>query len=72
VLKHLIPDELFSVSGTCELTRITLPDGVGVWGPSWYYIGDNPIFRPPDDDRPVALTMDELIFTDNYEIFWHC
>ncbi len=72
MVENLIPEELFSIFGAYEMARITLPDGVGVWGPNWYYIGDERSFRPPDDDRPVQLTQDEMLGSVDYEIFWHC
>lgn len=72
VVENLNLDELFSVFGAYELSRVTLPDGVGVWGPSWHYVADGHTFSSQDDDRPVELTRDELLSSVNYEIFWHC
>ena len=34
--------------------------------------GDEGSFRPPDDDRPVQLTRDEMLGSVEYGIFWHC
>lgn len=72
VVDHLVPDELFSIFGAYEMARVTLPDGVGVWGPSWCYIGDERTFHPPEDDRPIQFKRDELLNLVDYEIFWHC
>ena len=58
VVDRLAPEELFSVFGAYEMARITWPDGTGIWGPRWYYVGDDRTFDPPDDDRPVQLTQD--------------
>ena len=72
VVEHLAPEELFSILGAYQMARVTLPDGIGVWGPSWYYAGDERTFDPPDDDRPVQLTTDQLATAVDFDIFWHC
>ena len=72
LVDDLVPEELFSIFGAYEMARITLPDGIGIWGPSWYYAGDERTFDPPDDDRPVKLTQDQLLATVDFDIFWHC
>ena len=72
VVERFILDELFSIFGAYEMARITLADGVGIWGPSWYYVGDERTFRPPDDERPVQLSRSELAACIDVEIFWHC
>ena len=56
IVKNLSLDELFSTFGGYELARVLLPDGYGVWGPSWFYIGDEICFRDAGDDRPVQLS----------------
>ncbi len=68
----LTQDELFSTFGAYELARVLLPDGFGVWGPSWYFVADDNYFRPVHDARPVKLDADELAKTVDFRIFWHC
>lgn len=65
-------DELFSAFGAYELSRISLPDGVGVWGPSWLLVGNRDVFCPFKDNRPVQLNADELTKQVDHEVFWHC
>ena len=73
IVANLTLDELFSVFGAYELSRVLLPDGFGVWGPSWFYVGDGQCFRPVEDNtRPVQLTPDELANAVDWQIFWHC
>ena len=72
VVNGLAVDELFSIFGAYELSRLTLPDGAGLWGPSLYYIGDEGTFRPPEDERPVQFDVDELKRSVDVDIFWHC
>ena len=64
-------DLLFSITGAYDLGRVTLPDGVGVWGPAWYYFADEKVRPPADDGRPVQLTSAQLAEVD-YDFFWHC
>jgi len=72
VVDRLGHEELFAVFGAYEMARVTLPDGVGLWGPSWYYVGDQHTFQPPDDNRPVQLTPEQLAATVDFDVFWHC
>ena len=72
VVESMSSDELFSSFGTYELARITLPDGVGIWGPSWYFVGDERCFNTDEDSRPVHLAPDELRASFDSETFWHC
>lgn len=72
IVSRLSLDELFSTFGAYELARVLLPDGCGVWGPSWFYVGDEGCFRSVQDDRPVQLSADELAETVDHRIFWHC
>ena len=71
VFDRLHPDQIFSVLGTYELSRVTLPDGVAVWGPIPNYLADSTTWRPVDDDRPVLLTPDQFAAVD-WKVFWHC
>ena len=72
VVEGLVPEELFSILGAYQMARVTLPDGIGIWGPSWYYAGDERNFDPPDDDRPVQLRPEQLATVVDWDIFWHC
>jgi len=65
-------DQLFSVFGAYELSRVTLSHGFGVWGPSWYNAADESCFRPADDERPAQLSGAELASSVDYRVFWHC
>ena len=71
VVESLHTDLLFSTLGAYELSRVTLPDGVGVWGPSWLFFADEASWRPVEDDRPLQLSRPELAEVD-YGVFWHC
>lgn len=71
VVAGLHPDLLFTPFGSFELSRVTIPDGVSVWGPNWYLFGDPESWPAPADNRVVALTADELSEVD-FELFWHC
>ncbi|MDP6666231.1 MAG: GNAT family N-acetyltransferase [Dehalococcoidia bacterium] len=70
ILADLHPDLLFSVAGTYELSRVTLPDGVAVWGPVPCYVADESTWRPVDDARSVKLSEPQLAEVD-FEMFWH-
>ena len=71
IVSDLDPDLLFSSFGTYELSRVTLRDGIGVFGPSWLLFADEKSFRPINDPRTVHLGPDELSDFD-YQHFWHC
>ena len=49
-----------------------LPKGIGIFGPSWYFVADHASFRPVDDLRPVQLSSSELADTVDVQVFWHC
>ncbi len=72
IVQNLTLEELFSTFGGYELARVLLPDGYGVWGPSWFYIGDEDSFREVGDHCPVQLSAAELAEAVDYRIFWHC
>jgi RimJ/RimL family protein N-acetyltransferase len=72
VVAELVPDELFSVFGAYQLSRVLLPNGFGVWGPSWFYVGDENSFHPTQDDRTVHLEPDEMAEIVDRRVFWHC
>ena len=72
IVAGLSPDELFSIFGAYELSRVTLPHGFGVWGPSWVLVGDGDVFNPVRDNRPLQLSTDELAKQVDHRVFWHC
>jgi len=67
---QLTPSELFSPFGTYELARFTLPDEVGVWGPTWCYAGDATTLDPEADFRVQPLGKAEQDTLDPQR-FWH-
>ena len=71
IVDDLPLDLLFSELGAYDLARVTLPDGVGIWGPVWYFFADEACWQPYDDDRPVHLSPSDLTNVD-YNLFWHC
>jgi GNAT superfamily N-acetyltransferase len=64
------PVELFSAFGTYELARFTLADGLGVWGPTWYYAGDAKTLTPATDPRVRRVAPEEVTQIDRAK-FWH-
>lgn len=50
IVDDLPLDLLFSVLGAFDLARVTLPYGVGIWGPVWYFFADEECWQPYDDD----------------------
>ena len=71
IIDDLPPDLLYSTFGAYELTRVTLPDGVGVWGPSWYLFADKDSPRPTKDERVVEISPAALAGID-FSLYWHC
>ena len=70
IVSDLHPDLLFSTLGAYEMSRVTLPDGVGVWGPSWFLLGDATTWRPVDESSVTKVSRQELADVD-YDLFWH-
>ncbi len=70
VVEDLHADLLFSIIGSYELSRITLPDDVSVWGPIPGYVADGSTWISANDDRPVRLTPDQVSEID-WALFWH-
>jgi len=64
-------DMLFSIYGTYELARVTLPHGVNIMGPSYYLFGDNEKCKLDLDSRVFMPGKEELATVDK-DIFWHC
>ena len=71
VVDDLPLDMLFSVLGAYNLARVTLPYGVGVWGPVWYFFADEESWQPCDNDRVVHFRPSDLANV-GYDLFWHC
>lgn len=71
VVATLHPEILFSTFGAYELARVTLPDGVAVWGPDYYLFGDDRTVRAVEDSRVLHLGPSDLGDFD-YSVFWHC
>jgi GNAT superfamily N-acetyltransferase len=71
VVDGLTPDELFSVFGAYELSRVTLPEGYGIWGPSWFYVADERSFTGERDERTLRLSAAQMGAVDA-RVFWHC
>ncbi len=71
VVDGLHPDLMFSVLGMYELSRVTLPGGVAVWGPIPNYLADRACWRPAADERPTRMTDKQLGEVD-WKLFWHC
>jgi GNAT superfamily N-acetyltransferase len=72
LIEGITPDELFSVFGCYQLARFALPQGVGLFGPSWYYVGDEETFEDPADKRVCQLSPAKLKKDLDAKIFWHC
>ena len=72
VVNDLALDEFFSIFGAYELSKITLSDGVALWGPSMYYFGDERTLRPSLEAGAVQFEVEELRRSIDCEIFWHC
>ena len=70
ILDNLHPDLLFSVTGSYELSRVTLPDDVAVWGPVPCYVANEETWKPVDDTRVVRLTQAQRDEID-WKVFWH-
>jgi len=65
------PDLLFTPFGAYELSRVTLPHQMSVWGPNWYMFADSESWRGRVDDRVAELSTARLDEVD-FELFWHC
>ena len=72
ITNSLSEDELFSIFGSYELSRATLPHGVSVFGPNFYYFGDAGTFKPCEKEIAVLLSKEEVFRMADSEIFWHC
>ena len=72
VTEGLALDELFSVFGAYELARVTLGEDIGVWGPSWYFVGDEAHFKSEPEQNVTHLSSDEVDALADRDVFWHC
>ena len=70
VVASLPPDMLFAPLGCYDLARVTLPEGFGIWGPSWLLFGDETTVHPATDGRPVQVSEEDLADADR-DVFWH-
>ncbi len=71
IMPNLHTDLVFAPFGIYELSRVTLPLGIAVWGPSFYLFGDRETVDPNVDERVVKIGAEELANVD-FDIFWHC
>jgi RimJ/RimL family protein N-acetyltransferase len=71
ILNEIHPDLLFSIAGTYELSRVTLPDGWAVWGPVPCYVASEHTWKSVNDSRVEHLTEEQVAEID-WDIFWHC
>lgn len=72
VVDGLHLDELFSVFGMYELARVTLPDGVRIWGPSLYYFASKKEVRLTDATQVQEMMSGDVGAIVDAEVFWHC
>lgn len=70
-VSDLALDQLFTVFGAYEMARVTLPDGIAVWGPNWNIFADAESLRPAEGPRPRRLDADDFARVD-FGVFWHC
>jgi RimJ/RimL family protein N-acetyltransferase len=64
------PDLLFTPFGAYELSRVTLPYEISVWGPNWFLFADAGSWRGRADNSVSVLTSDKLSGVD-FDLFWH-
>ena len=70
IISKLSTDEIFSTFGSFELSKITLPFGYGVWGPTWFMFTDTFCFDFSKDINIIDINEIEILKIDN-KIFWH-
>lgn len=70
IISKLSTDEIFSTFGSFELSKITLPFGYGVWGPTWFMFTDTFCFDFSKDINVIDINEIEILNIDN-KIFWH-
>tara|TARA_Y100001934_G_C12293003_1_gene745846 strand:+ start:1 stop:738 length:738 start_codon:yes stop_codon:yes gene_type:complete len=70
VISKLSKEEVFSTFGSFEISKITLPLGYGVWGPTWFMFTDKYSVDFSKGMNVVDLKKKEIAKIDN-KIFWH-
>ena len=70
-VQSLHADQIFSQFGSYELSRVTLPMGISVWGPTWNLFSDKPPEMSPAGNRVEELSQTEFLKV-NFTLFWHC
>ena len=70
-LEDLNPVMIFSTYGFYELSRVTLPYGISVWGPNWFLFGEESTIGDDIDNREEKISDNDLSEVD-YKQFWHC
>ena len=71
LVRVLTLEQLFSILGVFELARTTLPDGVSVFGPVWYFLADRPALTPVPSGHVEELEGQPLRDLDP-AVYWHC
>ena len=71
LLQDLNPDMIFSTFGFYELSRVTLPYGISMWGPNWFLFGEESTIEDNIDNRVEKISGNDLNEVD-YKQFWHC
>ncbi|MAG35839.1 MAG: hypothetical protein CL878_06310 [Dehalococcoidia bacterium] len=64
-------EQLFSIFGVFELARSTLPDGISVFGPVWYFLADRQALNPAPSAAVEVLAETALRRLDP-ATYWHC
>ena len=70
IISKLSTDEIFSTFGSFELSKITLPFGYGIWGPTWFMFTDRFCADFSKDINVIDINEEEILKIDN-KIFWH-
>ena len=65
-------EELFSIYGVYEISRVTMTDGFSAWGPYLCYAGDEASMNLVTDPRVSHLDPEEVQAAADPKIFWHC
>ncbi len=71
LVRVLTLEQLFSILGVFELARTTLPDGVSVFGPVWYFLADRQALTPVPSAHVEELDGQPLRDLDP-AVYWHC
>ena len=71
-LDRMSVEELFSIYGVYEISRVTMQYGFTAWGPYWCYAGDASSMELVKDARVRHLDPDEVKAAADPKVFWHC